>query len=344
MVKVEGKKFSKSRGYVVWVEEDYLKADLNPDYLRYYIVNYTSHQRDLNFSWHVFRDKVNNELIATLGNFIYRVMHFAWKNFGKVKMDVDEEVTERIRRAKETIEDAISRWEFKEASDAFMELAGYGNSFFQSSKPWEVIKEDRNEAERVIASALAIVRALAVLAYPVLPRSMRAVAETVGLDIDSSTLDTALDIPEYVKVGKPEVPFERIDDEKMEELERIMMERIRDSGEEGEKMDERIGIEEFQRLDIRIGKVLKAEKVKGSKKLMRLEVDIGNEVRQIVAGIAEEYSPEELEGEPVAVLVNIKPARLMGVESNGMILAADINGKPVLLKPEKDVEPGARVR
>ncbi len=344
MVKVEGRKFSKSRGYVVWVEEDYLKSGLNPDYLRYYIVNYTSHQRDLNFSWHVFRDKVNNELIATLGNFIYRVMHFAWKNFGKVRMEVDGEVVNRIRKAKETIEDAIERWEFKEASDAFMELAGFGNAFFQSSKPWEVIKRDRDEAERTIASALAVVRALAVLAYPVLPRSMKAVAETVGMNPENATLESVLQIPEYVVVGKPDVPFERIDDEKMEELEGIMMKRIRDNTEGEMKMDERIGIEEFQKLDIRIGRVVKAEKVKGSKKLMRLEVDIGSEIRQVVAGIAGEYEPGQLEGEPVVVLANIKPAKLMGMESDGMILAADVNGKPVLLKPEKDVRPGARVR
>ena len=344
MVKVEGKKFSKSRGYVVWVEEDYLKAGLNPDYLRYYIINYTSHQRDLNFSWHVFRDKVNNELIATLGNFIYRVLHFAWKNFGKVRMDVDEEVIEKIRGTKEAVEDAIERWEFKEASDAFMDLAGFGNAFFQSSKPWEVIKRDKNEAERIIASALAVVRALAVLAYPVLPRSMAAIAGKIGVDPEKSTLDSILEIPEFIEVKKPDVPFERIDDEKVEELEGIMMKRIRDNGGEEMKMDERIGIEEFQRLDIRIGKVLSAEKIKGSKKLMRLEVDIGSEIRQIVAGIGEEYDADELEGKAVVVLANIKPAKLMGVESDGMILAADVDGKPVLLKPEKDVMPGAKVR
>ncbi len=344
MVKVEGKKFSKSRGYVVWVEEDYLKSGLNPDYLRYYIVNYTSHQRDLNFSWHVFRDKVNNELIATLGNFIYRVLHFAWKNFGEIRMDVDEEVIERIKKAKETIEESIERWEFKEASDAFMDLAGFGNAFFQSSKPWEVIKKDRDGAERIIASALAVVRALTVLAYPVLPRSMKAIAKTIDIDLDKATFESVLQIPEYVKVEKPDVPFERIDDEKMEELEGIMMKRIRNESEEETKMEERISIDEFQKLDIRIGKILKAEKIKGSKKLMKLEVDIGDEVRQIVAGIAEEYRAEELEGELVAVLVNIKPAKLMGVESNGMILAADVDGKPILLKPEKDVKPGAKVR
>lgn len=354
MVKIEGKKFSKSRGYVVWVEEDYLKAGLSPDYLRYYIVNYTSHQKDLNFSWEVFRDKVNNELIATLGNFVYRVLHFAWKNFGEVRMEVDGEVMEQIRLAKERIEKAIDSWEFKEASDAFMELASFGNSYFQSARPWDLIKEDENAAREVIASALAIVRALAILAYPVLPRAMSRVAEAIGLDLESATLESALEIPDVISVAKPSVPFEKIDDKQVEELERVMLERIREAerrekgekadGEESGKVEERISIEEFSRLDIRIGKILKAEKIKGSRKLMRLEVDIGNEVRQIVAGIAEAYSEDELEGRLVVVLANIKPAKLMGVESNGMILAADVDGKPVLLEPEKPVDPGAKVK
>ena len=338
MVKVEGKKFSKSRGYVVWVEEDYLNSGFSPDYLRYYIVNYTSHQKDLNFSWNVFKEKVNNEIIATLGNFIYRVLHFAWRNFGKVRMEVDEDVIERIRVAKEKIEKAIDNWEFKEASDAFMELASFGNSFFQSSKPWDLIKEDKKKAERVIASALAIVRALAILAYPVLPRAMKKVAETINLNIER--LDDVVEIPDEMEILKPEIPFEKIDDEKVEELEKIMMERI----EMAEKREDRVDIEEFARLDLRVGKILKAERIKGSKKLVKLEVDIGNEVRQIVAGIAESYNEKELEGKLVAVLANIKPAKLMGVESNGMILAADVGGKAILIVPEKDVSPGVKIR
>jgi len=226
MVKVEGKKFSKSRGYVVWVEEDYLKSGFSPDFLRYYIVNYTSHQKDLNFSWNVFKEKVNNELIATLGNFIYRVLHFAWKNFGKVRMEVEREVIEQIRHTKEKIEKSIDNWEFKEASDAFMDLASYGNSFFQMSKPWDLIKEDKKAAERVVASGLAIVRALAILAYPVLPRAMAKVADAIGLDLKNVKLDDVLEIPVEIEVKKPEIPFEKIDDEKVEKLEKVMIERI----------------------------------------------------------------------------------------------------------------------
>uniref|UniRef100_A0A7C4S5H1 Methionine--tRNA ligase n=1 Tax=Geoglobus ahangari TaxID=113653 RepID=A0A7C4S5H1_9EURY len=343
MVKVEGKKFSKSRGYVVWVEEDYLKSGFSPDFLRYYIVNYTSHQKDLNFSWNVFKEKVNNELIATLGNFIYRVLHFAWKNFGKVRMEVEREVIEQIRHTKEKIEKSIDNWEFKEASDAFMDLASYGNSFFQMSKPWDLIKEDKKAAERVVASGLAIVRALAILAYPVLPRAMAKVADAIGLDLKNVKLDDVLEIPVEIEVKKPEIPFEKIDDEKVEKLEKVMIERIY-MAEKVEKSEERIDIKDFAKLDLRVGKILKAERIKGSKKLMRLEVDIGDEVRQIVAGIADGYREEELVGKSVVVLANIKPAKIMGVGSDGMILAADVDGKAVLLTPEKDVKPGVRIR
>lgn len=343
MVKVEGKKFSKSRGYVVWVEEDYLKSGFSPDFLRYYIVNYTSHQKDLNFSWNVFKEKVNNELIATLGNFIYRVLHFAWKNFGKVRMEVEREVIEQIRHTKEKIEKSIDNWEFKEASDAFMDLASYGNSFFQMSKPWDLIKEDKKAAERVVASGLAIVRALAILAYPVLPRAMAKVADAIGLDLKNVKLDDVLEIPVEIEVKKPEIPFEKIDDEKVEKLEKVMIERIY-MAEKVEKGEERIDIKDFAKLDLRVGKILKAERIKGSKKLMRLEVDIGDEVRQIVAGIADGYREEELVGKSVVVLANIKPAKIMGVGSDGMILAADVDGKAVLLTPEKDVKPGVRIR
>jgi methionyl-tRNA synthetase len=340
MVKIEGKTFSKSRGYVVWVEDDYLKRGFHPDYLRYYIVSYTSHEKDLNFSWKVFRDKVNNELIGTFGNFIYRVLHFAWKNFGEIRMSVDSEILERIKEVKEKIEKAIKSWEFKEVCDAFMELATFGNEYFQAKKPWELVKKDREECEKVLANAIQLVKALTIFAYPVMPKTMEKVAKAMNLDLSRVNLDSVLDVDEVVKLNKPEIPFVKVEDKKIEEMEKILMERI----ERAERGGELIDIKDFARLDIRIGRIVKAEKIKGSKKLLRLEVDVGGEVRQIVAGIAETYSPEELMGKLVPVLVNIKPAKLMGVESKGMILDVDVNGKAVLLQPEKDVPVGSKVR
>ncbi|HDD36192.1 MAG TPA: methionine--tRNA ligase [Archaeoglobus veneficus] len=340
MVKVEGKTFSKSRGYVVWVEEDYLKAGLNTDYLRYYIVNYTSHQKDLNFSWEIFKDKVNNELIATLGNFMYRVLHFAWKNFKEIEMDVDNEVIDKIEEIKSKIVESLEDWEFKVASDAFMELASFGNLYFQNAKPWELIKKNRDECRKAVSSCLQLVKALIILGYPILPKTMVEMSKIIGIDVKNAKIDDALKVDERIVVSKPKVPFEKIEDEKIKELEEKMMKRIR-----GEEVEENvIDIDYFTKLDLRIGKIVKAERIKKSKKLLKLEIDIGDEIRQVVAGIAENHEPESLIGKLVPILVNLKPAKLMGVESQGMILAVDVDGKAILLHPEKEVPIGSKIR
>ena len=340
MVKVEGKTFSKSRGYVVWVEEDYLKAGLNTDYLRYYIVNYTSHQKDLNFSWEIFKDKVNNELIATLGNFMYRVLHFAWKNFKEIEMDVDNEVIDKIEEIKSKIVESLEDWEFKVASDAFMELASFGNLYFQNAKPWELIKKNRDECRKAVSSCLQLVKALIILGYPILPKTMVEMSKIIGIDVKNAKIDDALKVDERIVVKKPKVPFEKIEDEKIKELEEKMMKRIR-----GEEVEENvIDIDYFTKLDLRIGKIVKAERIKKSKKLLKLEIDIGDEIRQVVAGIAENHEPESLIGKLVPILVNLKPAKLMGVESQGMILAVDVDGKAILLHPEKEVPIGSKIR
>ncbi|MEM4566633.1 MAG: methionine--tRNA ligase [Archaeoglobaceae archaeon] len=336
MVKIEGKTFSKSRGYVVWVEEEYLKAGFNPDYLRYYIVNYTSHEKDLNFSWDVFRDKVNNEVIATLGNFLFRILSFAWKNFEKVRMNVDEEILNVIAQTRDKVVNAVKRWEFKTATDAIMELASYGNAYFQNSKPWELIKVDREKAEKVVANALQIAKALIILNYPVMPGSMEKIAKAMGLNVSNCSLEDVAKVEEELVIAKPELPFEKIEEKDIEPLKMAIVERFSEKPE--------ISIEEFKKIDIRIAKIVKAERIPKSKKLLKLTLDLGNEKRQVVAGIAENHNPEELVGKLVAVVCNLKPAKIMGVESQGMVLAADVNGKAVLLVPESDVSPGAKVR
>ncbi|MEM2402958.1 MAG: methionine--tRNA ligase [Archaeoglobaceae archaeon] len=336
MVKIEGKTFSKSRGYVVWVEEEYLKAGFNPDYLRYYIVNYTSHEKDLNFSWDVFRDKVNNEVIATLGNFLFRILSFAWKNFEKVRMNVDEEILNVIAQTRDKVVNAVKRWEFKTATDAIMELASYGNAYFQNSKPWELIKVDREKAEKVVANALQIAKALIILNYPVMPGSMEKIAKAMGLNVSNCSLEDVAKVEEELVIAKPDLPFEKIEEKDIEPLKMAIVERFSEKPE--------ISIEEFKKIDIRIAKIVKAERIPKSKKLLKLTLDLGNEKRQVVAGIAENHNPEELIGKLVTVVCNLKPAKIMGVESQGMVLAADVNGKAVLLVPESDVSPGAKVR
>ena len=339
MVKIEGKTFSKSRGYVVWIDDDYLKSGFEPDYLRYYIVSYTSHQKDLNFSWEIFKEKVNKELIATLGNFLYRVLLFAWKNFKKVKVDrIDPKVAEKIREVKERIVDCIQNWDFKGASDAFMDLAGFGNVYFQNSKPWDLIKENRNMAEKVVATCLQIVKALIIFSYPVLPNTMERISKSVGLNLENCKLSDALILEGEMEISKPEIPFKKIEDDAIERLQVQLERRFRI------EQKPEIDLSEFSKMEIRVGKVIEAEKIEGSSELLKLIVDLGHERRQIVAGLATDYKPSQLVGKLVLVLTNLIPKTIMGIKSEGMILATKDEQGLSLIVPDREVKVGSKVQ
>ena len=352
MLKIDDKKFSKSRGYVVWVDEDYLDHGFHPDLLRYYISNYTSHTKELNFSWKVFQDKVNNELVGALGNFLHRTVHFAHKNFGAVpESEVDKEIYEKIGSTINTVIAGFDEYEFKKATDAMMELAQYGNAYFQSKEPWKLIKYDPDSCKHVLKNCLQIGKALVLLFEPILPGNMEMAWKQLGLkgDVHAAKLEEALEEISANKLEQPEILFTKLEDKKMKEMEAILDKRIKIAmakekkhAEEPNEEKTEIAYEEFQKLDIRIGTVLSAENIKGSDKLLKLEVDIG-EKRQIVAGIAKSHDPAELVGKQVVVMANMKPAKLFGVESRGMVLAGDVDGA-VLLQPEKKVKEGTRVR
>ena len=350
MLKIDDKKFSKSRGYVVWVDEDYLDHGFHPDLLRYYLANYTSHTKELNFSWQVFQDKVNNELVGALGNFLHRTLHFAHKNFGKIpEGNVDEEIFDKIRSTTDKVISAFDEYEFKKATDEMMELAAYGNAYFQSKEPWKLIKTDKEACGRVLKNCLQIGKALTLLFEPILPGNMEKSWKQLGLTGDVHTAgfeDALVELPS-VELEAPMILFTKIDDKKIKEMEAILDKRIKIAMEkENETQDTQeteqfITFDEFQKLDIRIGRITSAEYIKGSDKLVKLEVDIG-EKRQVVAGIAQSHKPDDLLGKQVVLLANMKPAKLFGVESRGMILAADADGA-VLLEPEKEVKEGAKV-
>ncbi len=350
MLKIEDKKFSKSRGYVVWVDEDYLDHGFHPDLLRYYIASYTSHTKELNFSWKIFQDKVNNELVAAFGNFLHRTLHFAYKNFGGIPGgEVDKEIFDKIRSTTDSVISALDEYEFKKAADDIMELAQYGNAYFQSHEPWQLIKKDKEACGHVLKNSLQIAKALVLLFEPVLPGKMEMAWKQLSLpgDIHALRFDEALvEIPSQ-KLEAPVILFSKIEDKKIREMESILDRRIKtamakEKRQEIEAEKPAITFEEFQKLDFRIGTVLAAENIPGSDKLLKLEVDIG-EKRQVVAGIAKSHKPDELVGRQVVMLANMKPARLFGVESRGMILAADGDGT-VLLLPEKKIKEGTKVR
>ncbi len=357
MLKIEDKTFSKSRGYVVWVEEDYLDHGFHPDLLRYYLASYTSHTKEVNFSWKIFQDKINTELVGVLGNFLYRNLLFAFKNFGEIpEGDIDPEIMEKISSTIEEVIRANADYEFKKAGDTAMSLASYGNSYFQSKEPWKLIKEDKDACGKVIRNCVQLAKALILLFEPMTPGSMEVAWKQIGMDTDvhEATYDEATaPVVSGTKLSKPKIIFTKLEDDKIAEMEGISSKRVKaamakEAGikeEETMEFKDEIEYDDFAKLDIRVGKIVTAEKIKKSKKLLRLEVDIGDtEPRQVVAGLAEYYDPGEMVGKTVNVLVNLKPVKLCGVESQGMLLAADAGEKVSLLTTDRDMDAGSCIR
>ncbi|MGB9902524.1 methionine--tRNA ligase subunit beta, partial [Methanothrix sp.] len=245
------------------------------------------------------------------------------------------------------VSSALMEYEFKRASDAVLSLADYANTYFQSHEPWKLIRSDRKAAGSVLRNCLQMAKAMIILMEPFMPSKMAVAWRQLGMgSLDNVRFTDAVQpIPEGHALGTPKILFSRMEDSTVKKLEEIFRERIRraEGAEEGVEGKPMISFEQFKALDLRAGTVLEAERIKGSDKLLRLIVDIG-ERRQIVAGIAKVYSPEELVGRQVVVVANLEPVKIFGVESRGMLLAADINGDAVLLRPDRDVPPGSGIR
>jgi methionyl-tRNA synthetase len=352
MVKIEGHNFSRSRGYVVWIEDDYLDQGLNPDYLRYYIVSHSSQTKDLDFAWDTFRDKVNNELVGTFGNFVYRALHFTNKNFGKIpEGETEKRVQERIASTIGTVKAGVNEYELKKMTDAIMGLATFGNEYFQENKPWELAREDLEKCGEVFYNAVAIVRALAILIDPIMPSVGEKIWEQLSeeTDIHGVQLDKAISPLEIGhKIPKPVPVIDKIDDDLLEDLRASIEARIRDAeaAERGEKKVTKdiVEFDDFQKLDLRAGKILECKRVPKTDKLLELKVDIGDETRTIVTGLADQYKPKDLKGITALFLVNLEPKKLAGIKSEGMIIAvekADEKGRwlPVTIE---GVPPGSK--
>jgi methionyl-tRNA synthetase len=230
-MKVEGHVFSKSRGYVIWVEEDYLEKGLDPDALRYYIASYTGHTRDLDFAWQPYAEKVNKELVGTLGNFLYRALLFANRNYKAVpEGDVEPEVRAEVEKTIEAIRDGLDEYEFKKIADAVLALAAYGNRYLQSKEPWKLTKTEPEKAARVIHNSLWLTKALAVLIEPMLPFKAEAVWEQLGSPRKDVPLTEALEPLEVgTPIAKPKPLFEQISDEALAELSDMVSKRIEEA-------------------------------------------------------------------------------------------------------------------
>ena len=354
-VNLDGKGFSTSRNRAVWVD-DYLDEGFDPDLYRYYITTGTGFQQDIDFSWEKFAERVNGELVGTLGNFLYRSLLFAHRNYGGTpEGEVSEEVRERIEGAMDEFREGVNDYSVRAVGQSAVKLAGFGNEYIQRHEPWNA--EDPERAA-VIRDCVQLSKAVAVLAEPIMP----GMAERLWDQLDEkgsvheTALDGALDAPP-TEFDAPDEPFEHIDEERVAELNEKLEAQIAAAGEsEGSEADgsedartdpealadERIGFEAFQDLDVRVGEVVSAEGIDGADDLARLEVDLGLETRQIVAGIKQLHDLDGLAGERVVVLANIERTELFGVESNGMVLAA--GDEADLLTTHSDSPPGTKIR
>jgi methionyl-tRNA synthetase len=251
---------------------------------------------------------------------------------------------EAIERCVGDMDRAVREFEFKGATDALMALAAYGNTYIQNQAPWKLVKTDPAAAERVVKDCLQVAHALALLMEPVLPdasaRVWRMLGNTDAVE-ERPISDTAVQIAS-VPLPEPVPLFEKLEDSRTRELEAVLKKRV-EWAKQAAKEKDLVSIEEFSRMDLRVGKVLSAEPVKGSKKLLRLMVDIGEaKPRLVVAGMAEFHKPEEMTGLSVILVTNMKPAKIFGIESQGMVLAAGEQAS--LLVPLKDVPPGTKIR
>ncbi|MFC4449205.1 methionine--tRNA ligase [Halorussus aquaticus] len=358
-VNLDGDAFSTSRNRAVWAD-DYLDEGFHPDLVRYYLTTTGGFQQDVDFSWEKFQERVNGELVGTLGNFAYRSLLFAARNYGGAPdADTSAEVAERIEEAVSEFEAAVNDYSLKNAGDAAVALAGFGNEYIQRNEPWNLTDDDPERAEQVIYDCVQIAKAVAVLSAPILPDKAQRLWEQLGEEesVHDADLDACLESPPG-DFGEPDELFEQIEDERVEELNEKLQERVEaateaadedDDSEETDTVsdiepvsDDRISFEEFQDLDVRVGEIEVAEPIEGADDLARLEVDIGVETRQIVAGIKQLHDLDELPGTKVVVVANLEQAELFGVESNGMVLAAGEDAD--LLTTHGDSVPGTKVK
>ncbi len=329
---LEGRKLSTSRGWAVWLNE-YLE-EFNPDLLRYVLGTTLPETKDSDFSWHDFQTRVNSELADILGNFIFRTVSFTTRFFDsavpelKLPSERDLNALDAIREFKTKIETSYDSFRFREAISETMNLARAGNKYFTETEPWKTRKEDPQACGNTLYVCLQIAAALSVLFDPVLPFSMSRLRKNLGLNekIDWNDVNSKM-----LKSGNPvepgEILFSKIEDEtvqkQIDKLEESSKAEKAEKQESFPELSNPIDFKDFAKLDIRAGEILEAESVEKSKKLIRILVDIGIEKRTILSGIADYFNPEDLPGKKVCVVANLKPKKMMGIESNGMILMGE---------------------
>ncbi len=352
---LEGDKISTSRNWAIWLNEYLEEFSGKQDVLRYVLTANAPETKDNDFTWRDFQARNNNELVAILGNFVNRVLVLTHKYFnGAVPpagqlTEADEAVIAEFKDVKEKLGDNIEHFHFREALKDAMNLARIGNKYLADSEPWKLAKTDMDRVATIMHLALQITANLAIAFEPFLPFSAQKLRSMLNMpEVNWDKLGTTTILAEGNMVEKPELLFEKIDDSVVDaqiaRLERIKQENII-ANFTPRAIGPNVAFDDFQKLDIRVGKVVECTKVKKADKLLQFKIDDGLKGRTIVSGIAKYYNPDDLVGKEVCFIANFPPRTFKGIESQGMILSAeDADGRLVVIGPQGEVKPGVQVK
>lgn len=353
----EGAKFSKSRGWGIDVLDFLKKYPADP--LRYYLGVNLPEYHDSDFTWKDFQARNNNELADILGNFVNRTVQFAVRTFqGAVPRRgalnaVDSKMLEVLAEVPGAAGEKFETYKFRDGILEVMNLARAANKYFNDSEPWKTAMSDPARCATSINISLQLVRSLAILMHPVIPGSADKIWKTLNLpgNVEEQSWNSAAEprLESEHRLGTPQILFTKIEDSVIQrELDALP----KGAGASGPvttpsapAATPMVSIEDFRKMDLRVAKVVGCERVTNSEKLLKLQVEVGSERRQIVAGIAHHYTPDQMIGKLVVVVFNLQPAKLMGQESQGMLLAAsDTDGKLVVITPAADIISGSKVK
>ncbi|MFO7868949.1 MAG: methionine--tRNA ligase [Bacteroidales bacterium] len=352
---LEGNKISTSRNWAVWLHEYLQEFKDQQDTLRYVLTANAPETKDNDFTWADFQARNNNELVAILGNFVNRVVVLTHKYFdGKVPaanalQEIDAEALKSIQTAQTNIEKNIATYRFREALKDAMQLARIGNKYLTETEPWKIAKTDIERVKTIMHVSLQITANLGLLLEPFIPFAAKKIRDCVHIsepiwdDISTTILS------ENAEISHIKLLFKKVEDADIEYQNKKLQQAEEQAEEivpehEVQPLKDTIEYPDFEKLDIRVGTILEAEKVPKTDKLMKLRVNVGTDTRTIVSGIAQYFAPEEIIGKQVSVLINLKPRKLRGIESQGMILMAEnTDGKLSFVGPEENPKNGSTI-
>ncbi|MBD77842.1 MAG: methionine--tRNA ligase [Crocinitomicaceae bacterium] len=335
---LEGDKISTSRNWAVWLHEYLEDLPGRQDELRYVLTSIAPESKDSEFTWKDYQARVNNELVAILGNFVNRVIVLTNKYYdGQVPEvknleSIDEQVLNQVESHERLVGEKLLSFKFREAQAEAMNIARAGNKYLADEEPWKKIKTDPERTKTIMAVAIQICKKLEQVFVPFLPET-------------SDSLNKMFGNSDMVVQGN--LLFQKVEDNIIQQqIDKLKQQQMLQATEKSTTpQKENISFDEFVKMDIRVGTILEAEKVPKADKLLKLIVDTGIDKRTVVSGIAEHYTAEEIIGKKVSVLLNLAPRKIRGVESQGMILMAENQeGKLAFVSPEKEMDSGSEIR